>query len=317
MKGFFVGTLVLVLCLCFAVNAKSAVIDFENLAEFTQIKDQYAELGVNFSEMTDSNGVPTVLVAGSSLNEFDFPPQSGVNAVFDDQGAIVANFDPPVINAGGYFTYIKQVTLTAYDASGDVVGTATSAHSENYVSSENPQNELLSIDYAFGISRLEILGDPSGLSYVMDSFTFKPIPQNIILWPPTHEYHTIKITDCVTSVSDICDLDVDMDDIVIASVSSVSSDEPEDVFAEEDEDSEDEGDGNTKDDIVIVNPQTIKLRAERQGGGNGRVYTINYQITDAFDNTATGSCKISVPHEQNGEPAVDDGPEAGYTIAYP
>ncbi len=63
----------------------------------------------------------------------------------------------------------------------------------------------------------------------------------------------------------------------------------------------------TFDDIVIVDAQTVKLRAERQGTGNGRVYTINFKVTDASGNTATGTCKVWVRHDQSGDPAIDDG----------
>ena len=127
----------------------------------------------------------------------------------------------------------------------------------------------------------------------------------IILWPPNHNYHTVEITDFVASVTDICVADVDIEDIVIT---SVSSDEPEDIKGG--------GDGKTLDDIVIVDSQTVDLRAERQGSGNGRVYTINFAVSDGHGNTATGSFKVAVPHDQSGNPAVDDGTGAGYTV-YP
>ena len=58
----------------------------------------------------------------------------------------------------------------------------------------------------------------------------------------------------VTSTADICDASVGIDDIAIT---SVSSDEPEEVTGE--------GDGNTMADIVIKDAQTVDLRAERQG----------------------------------------------------
>lgn len=125
----------------------------------------------------------------------------------------------------------------------------------------------------------------------------------IILWPPNHEYHTVEISDFVISVTDNYDPDVNIDDIVIT---SVSSDEPENGI----------GDGNTWDDIVIVDSQIVKLRAERRGGGNGRVYTINFEVSDAFGNTATECFKIMVPHDQ-GSTAIDDGADAGYTVYYP
>jgi hypothetical protein len=121
------------------------------------------------------------------------------------------------------------------------------------------------------------------------------------IWPPNHKYHTITIEDLVESVSDICDAGVSMDDIVIA---SVSSDEPEDEVGD--------GDGNTTDDIVIVGAQTVNLRSERQSTGNGRVYTINFAVTDASGNVATASVQVSVPHDKN-TPAVE-GPGPGYSV---
>ena len=128
-----------------------------------------------------------------------------------------------------------------------------------------------------------------------------------VLWPPNHKYETVAISDFVLSVTDICDAGVDVADIAIT---SVSSDEPEDVIGN--------GDGNTMDDIVIAKSlKTVDLRSEREGAGNGRVYTINFKVTDASGNTATGSYKVGVPHDQSGHSAVDDGAAAGYIVTYP
>lgn len=128
--------------------------------------------------------------------------------------------------------------------------------------------------------------------------------EQLVLWPPNHKYHTITIADFVISVTDNCDATVGIDDIVIT---KVTSDEPEDVKGN--------GDGKTVDDIVIVDSQTVDLRAERQGRGNGRVYTIYFEVTDASGNTATGLVTVWVPHDQGaGSTAVDDGASAGYTV---
>lgn len=108
-------------------------------------------------------------------------------------------------------------------------------------------------------------------------------------------------------MTDICDADVDIDDVVIT---SVSSDEPENDPGT--------GDGNTVNDIIIKDSQTVDLRAERQGNGNGRVYTINFEVTDASGNTQTGSCTVWVVHDQMpNDIAIDDGASAGYTVYYP
>jgi hypothetical protein len=50
-----------------------------------------------------------------------------------------------------------------------------------------------------------------------------------------------------------------------------------------------------------------QLRAERDGSGNGRVYTIFFTADDGKGGTCTGSVKVSVPHD-NGGTAIDDGP---------
>lgn len=128
-----------------------------------------------------------------------------------------------------------------------------------------------------------------------------------VLWPANHKYQTVSISDLVSSVTDICDASVGIAKIEIT---SVSSDEPEEALGE--------GDGNTMADIVIKSSQTVDLRAERQGDGNGRVYTINYKVTDVSGNTATDSSQVWVPHDQGkGATAIDDGAAAGYTVNYP
>jgi len=125
--------------------------------------------------------------------------------------------------------------------------------------------------------------------------------QTITLWPPDHKYQTIQVTDLVASASDLCDPGVNINSVVIA---SVSSDEPENGGG---------GDGNTFNDIVIGGDcKSVQLRAERMGSGNGRVYTITFKVTDSSGNSTTATAKVTVPKSQNGSPAIDDGPH--YTV---
>lgn len=127
------------------------------------------------------------------------------------------------------------------------------------------------------------------------------IGQPIMLWPPNHKYEAITVSQLVASASDNCGGDL-TGGVVIA---KVSSDEPEDALGG--------GDGATLNDIVIsADCKSVQLRAERQGGGNGRVYTILLKVKDAAGNTTTASVKVTVPKSQNGVPAVDDGP--AYTV---
>jgi len=105
------------------------------------------------------------------------------------------------------------------------------------------------------------------------------------LWPANHKM--VDITATVT-VNDICDANPQ---IVLR---SITSDEPDDASGV--------GDGETKDDIQGAVPGTsdyrFKLRAERDGRYDGRVYTITYQVTDASGNSAMTSATVLVPHDR-------------------
>ncbi|MCF7805124.1 MAG: HYR domain-containing protein [Candidatus Marinimicrobia bacterium] len=134
--------------------------------------------------------------------------------------------------------------------------------------------------------------------------TFVAKSDPITLWPPNHKYHTFDATDFVASLDDNC-TDLSAADVVIT---SVSSDEPEDVQGRKNgkgKSSRGGGDGATKNDIVI-NGSSVDLRAERQGGGNGRVYTVSLSVADGNGNSSSATCQVVVPHSKKSG-AVDDG----------
>jgi hypothetical protein len=103
-----------------------------------------------------------------------------------------------------------------------------------------------------------------------------------VLWPPDHAMAPIAIT-------------------VLASDNSgakprisaaVASNEPVNGL----------GDGNTASDWTtpVVDAQgnvSVQLRAERAGGGNGRIYTVSVTATDAAGNATTVPVNVSVPHD--------------------
>ncbi len=121
------------------------------------------------------------------------------------------------------------------------------------------------------------------------------LAEPIELWPPNHKYHTIALSEIVTSAADVCDANVSASDVVIT---STSSDEPENG----------QGDGNTTDDIIIAGDcASVDLRAERQGGGNGRVYAIHLAVSDASGHEGAASYQVQVPKSKKSG-AVDDGP---------
>lgn len=99
-----------------------------------------------------------------------------------------------------------------------------------------------------------------------------------VLWSPNHEYITVNTN---VSVGFSCN------GVTIVLV-SVTSNEPDNGL----------GDGNTDNDIVIIDDYTFELRAERSGLGLGRIYTITYQATDDYGNTTVASAHVSVPLNQ-------------------
>jgi hypothetical protein len=121
------------------------------------------------------------------------------------------------------------------------------------------------------------------------------------MWPPNHKYETFNITDFVVSASDGCSTAININNVVILKVTS-------------DETENGNGDGNTLNDIVIAaNCKSVQLRSERDGGGDGRVYTITFKVKDATGNVATATAKVTVPKSQgNGGAAVDSG--VHYTV---
>src|SRR5262249_4356871 len=69
----------------------------------------------------------------------------------------------------------------------------------------------------------------------------------------------------------------------------------------------DEGAGNTAPDGAGIGTGFALIRAERDGNGNGRVYKINYTASDGKGGSCQGTLTVTVPHSQNGDPAIDDG----------
>jgi len=144
--------------------------DFEGLLDGTAVTNQIA--GLTF-------GSTTALVAGFGLNEFDFPPKSGVGVVFDDGGAISIDLDTAATSVGAYFNYGASLLFAAYDSDDNLLGSVMSAFGSNLASIGAPGssvNEFLSFSDASGrIARLVITGDALGGSFTMDDLTIDTV----------------------------------------------------------------------------------------------------------------------------------------------
>ncbi len=98
-----------------------------------------------------------------------------------------------------------------------------------------------------------------------------------VLWPPNHKMK--NITANYTS-TDNCPGP-------ITCAITVTSDEPQSGT----------GNGDQSPDWDILNDHHLKLRAERAGDGDGRVYTVKITCTDQYANSTSGTKTVLVPHD--------------------
>ena len=175
----------LLLFLQLSAQAGTVFVDFETLPDSSPIIDS-TSITTQFPGLTFTD--TTVISAGISLNEFEFPPHSGTNVAFDDGGPISIAFDSPITSFSGYFTYDEPLTLSAFDASDDQLTTATSLFSSNDALSGDTgssPNEFLQVTSDLGISSITITGDPAGSSFVMDDVSITsaaPEPTSLFLF---------------------------------------------------------------------------------------------------------------------------------------
>ena len=144
------------------------VINFEGLADGELVTTQFSGQGVTFSGQT------VALQAGVSLNEFVFPPHSGVTLVSSDLGQINVAFSQPQASVGGFFTHASPVTLTAFNAQNVAVASQT-VTGDNTVFGSNSPNEFVSTSSAAGITSVTIVGTPTQFS--LDDLTLTTAPE--------------------------------------------------------------------------------------------------------------------------------------------
>jgi uncharacterized repeat protein (TIGR01451 family) len=101
-----------------------------------------------------------------------------------------------------------------------------------------------------------------------------------VLWPPNHRMVNVTVS---YDVTDNCPLPFGSYTL------SVTSNEP--VLAH--------GSGHTSPDWIVVDDHHVLLRAERQGNGNGRIYTTTITCTDSGGNSSDEQVEVVVPHNRS------------------
>jgi hypothetical protein len=100
------------------------------------------------------------------------------------------------------------------------------------------------------------------------------------LWPPNHNLVNVGLS---LSATDACDANPAI---------AVK------VYGDED-DEEATGDGNHSPDAKDIGAGSLRLRSERKGDADGRVYLIVVTATDHSGNVGHHCCTVVVPHSQS------------------
>lgn len=117
----------------------------------------------------------------------------------------------------------------------------------------------------------------------------------ISLWPVNHKFVTVTVAQMIAGMNDNCDA------LTTADVYIVSAASDEAVTGG--------GSGGTMQDIVIGSGcQSVDLRSERAGTGNGRVYSIVLKVEDKSGNAGYATFLVYVPHSVSAIP-IQDAPQ--------
>lgn len=153
----------LFVCLFISVPAQATLVTFEGLSDNLSLSNEIS--GLTF------NGA-TVLTAGLSLNEFDFPPKSGDNVAAALTNLLEVTFAGLMDTVGGYFTYADSLTFSIYDTNGGLLASIQSAGTSNLGS-----NELITLS-GQGIALLRI---NSNSNFTLDDLSYSnasvPVPE--------------------------------------------------------------------------------------------------------------------------------------------
>jgi hypothetical protein len=237
--------------------------------------------------VTDPNGAYSDDTINVTVTNTGFNPiaDAGDNNTVDEHSAVTlhgSGSDPN--NDPIHFTWTK-ITLTAPNL--DDPTSATPSFTAPFV---GPAGATLTY-------QLLVWDDFGGwgldsVTITVNNINNPPVISNAhadvpLLWAPDHKLvpvHVIGVTDTENNAT--------------VTITGVKQDEPTNGL----------GDGDTAIDAIIsANYDSVQLRAERSGNGNGRVYTVYFTASD-FEGGSNGSVKVMVPKSKKTDVAIDGGP---------
>lgn len=283
-------------------------------------------MGVAGSDTTNVDGIYAFSYVGSGAGIDTLVATAedpGTGAALADTATVTWELAPvpPVCDAGGPYlvdvaadtVFVMLDATASSDANGDSLIFEWSVESEyaslDDASSATPTLTVWGEGLCMTPMTVDLLvmaaGDSSMCSAEVE-FNEMRLPtvtamDPVILWPPNHKFVTYEAADLLSVEGGGCNT-FDWDDV---SVVEVRSNEPMDG----------KGDGAHQPDMQVVCPNTVRVRSERSGNGDGRVYTIVYRVSFMDGSTEDLEAEIHVPHDQR-DTCTDDhgGIDGGHTV---
>jgi hypothetical protein len=223
--------------------------------------------------LTIANTPPSVTASGGGTY------QTGQEVVLSGQ---VADFDGDSLN----YTWLEGSAVLASGTIATAPGGGPVALPDLSLANLDPGTHMITLQVNDGPNTVE--ASPSLQIVVVFSDTLAPslapTVTPAILWPPNHQMVPVTV---VANASDDSGQPVTLEALVKSSEPILGT-----------------GDGDTAPDwtdpvVDQVNGIiTVNLRAERAGGGPGRIYTIVVKATDTSGNFSTAEVQVIVPHDK-------------------
>lgn len=283
--------------------------DLSSVSDVAGTGLQYAGIGCNppngcYEILSRGNTNPFTLT-GVDGNTYTFAQFSGFTVPYSGllssslgsfaftAGSLSTANNPPTANAGpnqpvecaGTSTSVTLDGSGSSDSDGSIAS-YTWTGSFGTASGVNPTVALAHGSHTISLTVTDDDGDTATDEVVANIVDTTPPTVSLTvnptnLWPPNHTMHVVATS---VSAADVCGLE--------SFNVTVTSDEPINGT----------GDGDTEPDWEVVDNGDgtfdVSVRAERAGGGDGRVYTITATATDDGGNTTSDSKEVTVAHDK-------------------
>ena len=247
------------------------------------------ESGLIFVTATDSGGHKSQVAF--QLNVNNLPPSVSITSPTNLQLFQLADSVPvtaPFTDAGTGDTHTCSIdwgdSVTTAGVVVEAAGSGTCTGSHTYSTGGLKTIKVTVTDDDGGVGSAQVTVD---INTPPDCTPVQPDQKS--LWPANHKLATITISGAT---------DADGDTVTLT-VTGVTQDEPVNGT----------GDGDTSPDGALVpgHSDQVKLRSERAGNRDGRVYRIAFGGNDGRGGTCTGVVKVGVPHDSK-DTAVESAP---------